>query len=142
MSITSLAFIIFVFITLIVYYIVPKKYQWGVLLISSLVFYVLSSKLGIIYILITATSIYGAGLLIGNNLKKSKAYIKENKDTLTKEERTEYNKINKNRRKLYLIACIILNLGIMCVLKYSNFAIGTLNSVISALGGGYSRKRI
>ena len=53
MSITSLTFLIFIFITLFVYYIVPKRIQWVILLLSSLFFYYVCSNIGIIYVSIT-----------------------------------------------------------------------------------------
>ena len=136
MTITSFAFILFVFLLLIFYYFAPKKLQWVILLVFSLLFYVLSSKWGIIYILVTASSIYGAAIIIENNSKKSKEYIKENKTFLSKEERTKYNKQNKKRRKLILVSTIILNIAILCTLKYSHFAIDQLNNVLSWFGIG------
>ena len=39
MSVISYIFIVFLMCTVIVYYIVPKKIQWVVLLIASLIFY-------------------------------------------------------------------------------------------------------
>ena len=39
MQITSFAYLCFLIISLIVYYVIPKKAQWLVLLISSLVFF-------------------------------------------------------------------------------------------------------
>ena len=38
MSLTSLVFFIFCFVTLIIYFIVPKKFQWFILLLSSIIF--------------------------------------------------------------------------------------------------------
>lgn len=44
MSITSLQFIIFFVVSLVIYYLVPKKSQWICLLISSGLFFLLSSN--------------------------------------------------------------------------------------------------
>lgn len=136
MSITSLVFVLFIFIVFILYYTVPKKYQWGVLLASSLVFYTLSSKWGILYILVTASSIFGSAILIENNNKKTKSYLKENKESLSKEEKNKYKSTNKNKRKFILIATLVVNIGILCTLKYSHFAVEQINAVLSWLNWG------
>ena len=60
MSITSLAFAVFVFALLLIYYGVPKKYQWVVLLCASLFFYLAVGGKAIIYVLLTSVTVYAA----------------------------------------------------------------------------------
>ena len=86
MSITSLTFVLFALLTLIVYYIFPKKSQWCVLLLASGVFYLSCGVKSMIYVLITATTIYAATRLMQGVTDKQKAYLKENKESLTKED--------------------------------------------------------
>ena len=72
MSVISVGFILFIFATLVLYFIVPKKMQWVVLLISSMFFYLINGAENVIYILITALSAYGAALLMQNISDKQK----------------------------------------------------------------------
>ena len=83
MSITSLAFFAFLAVSLILYYIVPKKAQWIILLAGSLFFFAYASKLLILYMIGTTVLIYGGALFI----QKFNDDFKSKKKELTKEER-------------------------------------------------------
>ena len=61
MDYLSLTFAVFFIISVICYYAVPKKMRWGVLLISSLVFYVWSVPYLIGYLLFSAVTTYFYG---------------------------------------------------------------------------------
>ena len=50
MLFTSYQFILFVLIALILYYVVPKRIQWIVLLCMNMLFYVYAGLSGIIFI--------------------------------------------------------------------------------------------
>lgn len=131
MSITSLTFLIFIFITLFVYYIVPKRIQWVILLLSSLFFYYVCSNIGIIYVFITSLSIYIGCLLFENIDVSTKTYIKNNKSTLTKEAKKEYKAKAKKKKQLVLILALIINFSLLVIFKYSHFFITQINAVIS-----------
>lgn len=135
MSITSLSFLLFVFLTIIIYYILPKKTQWIVLLVASVAFYLIVSINGAIYVLITATTIYVATRIMQNISDKRKNYFKENKGILSKEEKRIYKNKANNKRKVIMIIALLLNIGILCFFKYCHFAIDTTNSIISLFGG-------
>ena len=80
MSITSLIFIIFVALIGIVYYLVPKKAQWAVLLIASLIFYALSSTVLTVFMLISTLLIYLGAIKIqslGDEFKAKKAELEK-----------------------------------------------------------------
>ena len=50
MALNSLAFIAFLALVLLVYYIVPKKFQWIVLLVASYGFYLTSGVKNVVFI--------------------------------------------------------------------------------------------
>lgn len=87
--------IAFLPIVLLLYYILPKKARWGVLLASSLIFYILSSGIFTFIMLGTSVTIYVAGLLmqkINDNFKKQKSIegiTKEEKKLLKKKQPIE-----------------------------------------------------
>ena len=72
MDFLSLTFAIFFIISVICYYVVPKKMRWGVLLLASLVFYVWSVPYLLIYLLFSAVTTY----LFGRWAEKKKEHGK------------------------------------------------------------------
>lgn len=134
MSVISVGFILFIFATLVLHFIVPKKFQWIVLLVSSMFFYLINGAENVIYILITALSAYGAALLMQNITDKQKIYFKENKASLTKEDKSAIKKKNTAKRRAILTVTLLLNFGILCVFKYSHFALEQLNNVLGLFG--------
>ena len=77
MAINSLNFIIFVAIVCLLYFVVPKKIKWVVLLIANYVFYWLCSKKLIVYMLVTTISIYLLALWMGKIDSKTKELCKK-----------------------------------------------------------------
>ena len=72
MNFVSLSFILFILLTVLLYYIVPKKFRFIILLIANTVFYVMSCKFNIIYLLISIISVYIAALFIEKYKNKKK----------------------------------------------------------------------
>ena len=134
MGLTTFRFFIFLFILLIVYFIVPKKRQWIVLLLGSLFFYSLTGVKNLAYIGFTSLSAYLSGLWMQSVQKKGKAYLKSHKEDLSKDERKEYKQRIQTKRKLIMALIMILNFGLLCYFKYLNFIIAQVNSLLS-LGG-------
>lgn len=127
MLINSLNFVVFVAVVCILYFIFPKKAKWFVLLAASYIFYWISSNKLIIFLLITTLSIYLGALLIGKIDKKTKETCKilENKD-----EKKKIKNKAKTKKKLVVFGIILINFGILAGLKYSNFIVGNLNSLL------------
>ena len=67
MEITSLVFLAFVGLSCLIYYVVPKKIQWCVILFASLLFYISSSALLTIYMLATTGIVYAGAKVIQKN---------------------------------------------------------------------------
>lgn len=127
MSITSLIFFIFVAACLVIYYLVPKKAQWIVLLVASLIFYALSSTVLTLFMLASTLLIYFGALKIQSFGDEFKAKKKD----LEKAERKLLKAKTKKKQKNILTLIVVLNLAILAVLKYSNFLGGIGNSIIS-----------
>ena len=131
MPLTTFRFFIFAIILIIVYFVVPKKAQWIVLLVSSLVFYGLAGIENSFFILITATTTFFAAWWIEDQNKKCKAWLKEHKETLPKEERKAYKQKSVSKRKAVLIITLVINFGLLCFFKYTNFIIDQINALSS-----------
>lgn len=115
MSIVSLSFFILVAMALVIYYIVPKKWQWIVLLLTSLVFfYYVGTPWTIVYLLSASLVTWGSALRI----KK----IRESAD--------KYNEIQiKRRTTAWLVVALVLDIGLLALLKYLNFILGNASLV-------------
>lgn len=112
-------FYLFVFLlgTVFLYYVMPLKARWGVLLVASIVFYALSSRYLIFYVVASAFCIYFAGLWIEHcNIR-----LKEKRKELSKEEKKAAKQKNKKKTRRILILAILVNFGILFVTKYFNF---------------------
>lgn len=117
MVFSSLEFLfLFLPITLMLYYAVPKKYRvWRnvVLLVMSLVFYGWGEPKYVLLMVFTILADYGAGMLIG--------WFRDVKD-------------KPKAAKAVLISSIVLNLLILGFFKYYDFLISNLR-LIPGLGG-------
>ncbi len=129
MLFTSYRFIVFLILTVSLYYLIPKKLQWVLLLLASYLFYFFSGPGYLVYILATTVSTYYAGIRMDRLQRLQSVYLKENREDLSREERKAYKARMKGRMKKWLILCLLFNFGILAVLKYADFTILNINSV-------------
>lgn len=135
MLFTSYEFMGFFILLLILYYIIPAKRQWILLLGGSYLFYLAADPRYLYYILAVTVLTYGAARLTERNLLRQKAYIKEHKSELGREEKAAYKNMQGKKRRRMMVLCLTLVLGILVVVKYTNFFIANLNNMLDALGG-------
>ena len=134
MNLLSVAFLLFCIVLVIVYFIVPKRFQWQVLLVFSLFFYGMSGIRNLLFILITACSTWLAAKRIQTLTDEQKAWIKANRQTASKEEKDAYKQRMQSARKRLLVLTLVLNFGLLCVFKYLHFVIDQINGIISSFG--------
>ncbi|MBQ5672108.1 MAG: MBOAT family protein [Oscillospiraceae bacterium] len=91
-------------LTLLVYYAVPRRFRNTVLLIASLLFYFYGEQKYILLLILSSVSDYLHGL-----------YIESHRGT--------------RKAKTALISSIVINLGMLGIFKYTDFLIGTVNSL-------------
>lgn len=128
MTILSMGFIAFLVITLLVYYLVPSKVQWIVLLIASFIFYfATTTPYTFAYIIICVVTVYTATIK-----------MEKQNECITKE---ETNNIIKKRKYIYLIALFIC-VGMLAALKYTNFLLGNLGLLTNTLGINYKIREV
>ncbi len=107
MNFVSLAFIIFLISTFIIYFVTPKKYEWIVLLIASFIFYIWANWYFALYLLASIVVTYTAAILIAKQ-------------------------DNEKKKNWILAASIVINLGILFVVKYLNFTIATAVDILNS----------
>lgn len=134
MAFTSYGFLLFLVVLFLLYYIVPKKWQWSLLLAASYVFYFFAGWKSLVYILITTLSSYLIARKMDSMLRVSEAYIKDHKTQMEKEERKLYKETQKKRRFRWLCVALFLNFGILAVVKYADFALQSIGTIVSNFG--------
>lgn len=132
MSFTSYEFIAFLIAIFLLYYLIPKKFQWILLLLGSCLFYAYAGISFLAYILITAISTWGAGVLIGRIKDKRAAEYQVKKDSLDREAKKAFKEQTKKKTRWIFLACLLLNLGILAVIKYTDFVIENINSIFGS----------
>ena len=110
MTFNSLQFVFFFIVVASTYFILPQRHRWFLLLAASCYFYMAFVPIYILILAFTIVIDYFAGRLIEN--------------------------AQGRKRKLYLIASLIANIGVLAVFKYYNF----LNENLTALLGSFHVK--
>ena len=134
MLFTSYKFILFLLILFILYYAIPSKHQWKLLLIFSYAFYLFAGPKYIIYILVSSVTIHITALLIQKITDEQKEYLSANKETMTREDKKEYKLSCKSRQRKWLVLGLLINFGILFGVKYTGFFIKNVNSFMSIFG--------
>ena len=124
MSITSFYFLLFYALVLLIYYIVPKKGQWGILLLASILYYLFSDNGFLIFYPLAAVLVCYAGI-------RRMVWVREHADALK-----ERGKNPERMRRAALIGVIVVNVGALFLLKYINFGINTVNGITSLFREG------
>lgn len=132
MLFTTIQFIIFLTITITLYFIFPLNKRWLILLIASGVFYCIAGLRFIPFILITSFATYYAALLIDRTRSKS------NEKTVSVELDKEQEKAIKEKSgrtcKRILIITLLIALGLLSYTKFTNMIIDLLHRAMTGLG--------
>ncbi len=132
MSFYTFTFAIFLFISLSLYYIIPKKYQWYVILAANTVFYAFSGIGNLVFILFSSLITFFAAKIVA----EMNAALKDKKSQLSKDEYKLEKSKNQNKKRIVLLCMLILNVGILFYLKYWRILIGS-KTLLLPLGISY-----
>lgn len=136
MLFTSYEFILFLLAVFVLYYVIPGRFQWRLLLAASYVFYFASGAENLFYILFTTVSTYWFVGRIQRSKDAQDAWLKEHKQELSREERKAYKGKCKKKQWRLLLLTLILNIGMLAVVKYTNFMIYNINGILQVAGSG------
>ena len=104
MALNSLEFLLFSAIAAAVYYLIPGKVQWIWLLVCSYIYYLSQGPHLAVYLLFTTLTTFGGGWML--------------------------EKISDKQKKRWMVAAVLLlNFGMLAVLKYTNFLILNFNKI-------------
>lgn len=127
MSFVSMGFLLFLLAGLVVYYVIPKKYQWIWLLVLSYAFYISYGIKSIIFILFTTATTFVGALVIEHIDKTGKQQIKEQKSLMSAAEKKAAKAKIKHKKRQAAAVILVLNFGLLAFLKYYNFTAENLN---------------
>lgn len=134
MEFVSLLFLIFVAAVCAVYFIVPIKCRWAVLLAASYLFYWWNSAY-LAFVLAGMTAItWLIGLWLERKNQKSAEYIKLHKEEMDASARKSYKLSVTKRKKWILFLGILLDLGVLLFFKYFNFFLENTSPLLLYLG--------
>jgi alginate O-acetyltransferase complex protein AlgI len=108
MLFNSLEFALFFPIVTLLFFMLPHKFRWLLLLLASCFFYMFFKPIYILILILTIVIDYYAGIWIGQ---------------------TE----DKRKRKQLLLLSIIANVGVLVVFKYYNFLVDNINVVMDSM---------
>ena len=115
MSLISMEFLLFVVLAAAGYYLIPRKYQWIWLLLFSYIYYVSGGIRVTCFLLFTTVTSYLTGI------------------GMERVSEQECDKKRAKRKKKHIMAAaLVLNFGVLGVLKYTNFAIDSVNHLFGA----------
>ena len=118
MQFTSVSFLLFAAIILLGNYLLPKKVRWLWLLCGSMFFYLMAGVEYLAFMLLTATTTYLATLWMDRILSKQEAYLAENKQTLSREEKKEYKAKVKAKNRIIMAVCLMVNFAVLALCKF------------------------
>lgn len=121
MLFNSLQYVVFLPVVLALYYLLPHKFRWILLLIASYFFYMCWNVTYALLIMISTVVTYFSGMLISKqNDRKNSGEIDD--DTAAK------------NKKLFVALSLIINLGILAFFKYSPMVLKTIQGISDAIG--------
>lgn len=124
MSFVSIEFLFFIIISLVAYYVLPKKVQWVVLLLVSYLFFLSGGLRTISYLLFTTAVTYAVGRWLSycnelNEIARRRGY-----ELLSKRLRVE-------KRQIISLG-IVANFAVLFFVKYYQYILGTIDEIMQA----------
>ena len=133
MAFASTGFLIFLLVGVIVYYLIPKKFQWIWLLILSYYFYMCSGVKTLGLIITTTITTFLGGIWLEDITLKRDEWLKEHKADMSSEEKKAYKAKTKKYKRLILALILVINFGILAVIKYYGFTVDNINALLSGV---------
>ena len=129
MAFNTPVFILFFVVVLLLYALMPKRYKWIWLLAASWFFYLYASAKFFIFVLLTGASAW-AGALYMQKLHDRERQLRS--CAVRQEDLKQLRERLQRRRKRMLISVLVLNFGILAVLKYLGFFCENLNQLLAS----------
>ncbi len=139
MSIISFQFLIFALLTIVIYFLAPKKLQWFVLLGANVYFYTQAKAFYLVFIVASTVFTYLGALSLE---KVSASGTKKVSVVQTKEDKKNVREKIVAFKKRICFMTIVLVMGSWIVLKYGNFFMNNVGIVLNRLHVSYQKDPI
>ncbi len=142
MAFFSWQFVLFLTCSLVIYYLVPGRFQWMILLVSSCWYYLAGGNLRtVVYVLVTIVTTYAGAYYMDRIQKRVDVRLKAkpadgSAARLSREEKKQIKAQGQKEKKRILVLVLIINFGILIVLKYGKFFAVNMNSLLADLHAG------
>ncbi len=130
MAFTSLKFLIFATIVVAIYYICPKKARWVVLLAASFAFYLMSSATTFVFLIAATIITFFGGRALGKVNATTDKTIKDAGKDIDRATKKEIKAKAKKKMRKIVALILILDFGMLAVLKYFSVYLKALGGVI------------
>lgn len=124
MNFVTIKFLVFFAVTVLLFFLMPQKHRWSVLLAASLVFYWNANPYYLIFLFVAILSTYFAALYMGAKDAALTAKIESEKPD--KETKKRMRSRTQASKRIACAAALIVSLGVLGVLKYYNFILSNL----------------
>lgn len=139
MGFNTLSFIPFLLIVILLYFTVFRKCQWIFLLIASIAFYLFAGPKYIVFIIISSLSTYFFARKIQKMHDAEDKILKE-REFSSKDAKKAFKKRRTKQRRRVLVVDFIINLGLLCVIKYTDFILSGVSTILSKFGMDWSKE--
>ena len=120
----------FALVAYVIYLITPKKFRWIILLTVSTAFYLWNSGILTVFLLASALCTFFAGKVLSHFQER----FNEEKKELAKEEKKKLKAYYTKQKKLVVLIAVLLDLGMILVLKYTGFFTDCLGALLRPFG--------
>lgn len=127
MQFTSVYFLLAAAVLISVYYLIPKKAQWPLLLAAGYLFYLWADVRYLGFLLLTTVTTYAAVNWIGRRLERQERFLAENKESLSRQERKDCKARVKKGNRILMLLCLVVNFGVLAFCK--SLLIDPLNAI-------------
>lgn len=132
MSYTSLIYFLFITFTCGMYYIVKSQYRWIVLLLANFVFYAAAGWDNLIFLATTIVITYLVTVKMSDLQQECKDTIKQGE--YDRKQKKEIKETYKKKQRRYLQVGLFAVIGTLIVVKYTNFILGNVCSLLNLVG--------
>lgn len=134
MLFNSLEYLLFFTCLFFAYYVLPRRFQWMLLLAFSLVFYLCSDIKFVVFLMLSICITYGCSVYIGVINNKFDAAIHLQGKDITRSEKKKIRTNFDHQKRIVLVLALVANIGILAFLKYFNFISKNINGALSLFG--------
>lgn len=140
MTITTFFFFCYVAVLLILYYLVPKKLQWIILLFGSIGFYASQNVKSLLFLGTAIVSNWLIGLWLQSESDKQAKELSTGEPD--REKKKQIKELHRKKKRRIMWLGILILLAMLFVMKYTNFTLENINRIAAGLDFDFSAPKL